>query len=253
MNLGKEPIDGAHTVRNRKGSKPHSLGALTPMRLGCLSLLVALGLMIVLPFAFADLMSAALLKLQLDSRTAFVIILGIFAGSLVNIPITRVVRTQPVATDPLAVYGLHGLWPGMRHSQSQTIVAVNLGGCVIPTGLALYEAAGLVGHGEAIVALSVAVLLNVLVCHRVARPVAGIGIVMPPLVPATLAAATALIATPTHATPVAFVAGILGPLVGADLLNLGALDRIESGIVSIGGAGTFDGILLSGIVALYLA
>ncbi len=76
---------------------------------------------------------------------------------------------------------------------------------------------------------------------------------MPALVPAAVAAGTALLAAPTHATPVAFVAGVFGPLVGADLLNLRTVERVESGMVSIGGAGTFDGILLSAIVALYLA
>jgi uncharacterized membrane protein len=59
--------------------------------------------------------------------------------------------------------------------------------------------------------------------------------------------------SPAHATPVAFIAGTLGPLVGADLLHLRDVEQLNTGIVSIGGAGTFDGILLSGIVALYLS
>ena len=223
------------------------------MRLGCLSWLVAMALMVVMPFVFADVMSAALAKLQLDPRTALIIIVGIFGGSLINVPVKRIVRSEPVATDVLAVFGLHGLWPETQRLRTETIVAVNIGGCVIPTTLAVYEAAGLVSRGEAVGALLLAVLLNVIVCYRVARPVEGVGIVMPALVPAVLAAATALIASPAHATPVAFIAGVLGPLVGADLLNLRTIDRVESGMISIGGAGTFDGILLSGIVALYLA
>ena len=76
---------------------------------------------------------------------------------------------------------------------------------------------------------------------------------MPALVPAAIACAVALTTAPRFATPVAFVAGVAGPLVGADLLHLRDIERIESGMVSIGGAGTFDGILLSGILALYLA
>ena len=223
------------------------------MRLGCLSLLVALVLMVVMPFVFADLMSTALVKLQLARGTALLIIVAIFAGSLIDIPVKRIVRTGPVATDLLAVFGLHGLWPEMQRLRTETTVAVNVGGCVIPTALAVYEAMGLVWRGEAIGALLSAILLNVIVCHQVARPVEGVGIMMPALVPATLAAATALVAAPQQATPVAFIAGVFGPLIGADLLNLRTLERVESGMVSIGGAGTFDGILLSGIVALYLA
>ncbi len=223
------------------------------MRLGCFSLLVALILMIVMPIAFANILSAALLKLNLQPQTASVIVFGIFAGSLINIPVKRIVRAEPVMVDPLAVFGLHGVWPEMRRVRQDTVIAVNVGGCVIPTALAVYEAWSLLSRGQAIGALSLAVVANILVCYRLARPVKGVGITMPALVPSAVAAVTALLAAPTQATPVAFVAGVFGPLVWADLLNLPIVERVESGMVSIGGAGTFDGILLSAIVALYLA
>jgi uncharacterized membrane protein len=64
---------------------------------------------------------------------------------------------------------------------------------------------------------------------------------------------TALVLAGELATPVAFVAGVLGPLVGADLLHLREIPRVATGMASIGGAGTFDGIVLSGILAAYLA
>jgi uncharacterized membrane protein len=64
---------------------------------------------------------------------------------------------------------------------------------------------------------------------------------------------SALFLVPDQAPPVAFVAGVLGPLIGADLLHLRDIEKIATGIASIGGAGTFDGIVLSGIVAAYLA
>ena len=40
--------------------------------------------------------------------------------------------------------------------------------------------------------------------------------------------------------------------VGADLLHLKEIEQSTVGMASIGGAGTFDGIVLSGIVAAYL-
>jgi uncharacterized membrane protein len=49
------------------------------------------------------------------------------------------------------------------------------------------------------------------------------------------------------------VAGVAGPLIGADILHLKDIQKNAVGIASIGGAGTFDGIILSGIVAAYLA
>ncbi len=42
-------------------------------------------------------------------------------------------------------------------------------------------------------------------------------------------------------------------LIGADLLHLRDIEKLATGIASIGGAGPFDGIVLSGIVAPYLA
>lgn len=58
---------------------------------------------------------------------------------------------------------------------------------------------------------------------------------------------------PEQTPQVAFVAGVRGPLIGADLLHLRDIAALETGIASIGGAGTFDGIALSGIVTTYLA
>ena len=81
----------------------------------------------------------------------------------------------------------------------------------------------------------------------------GLGIAIPGFVPPLVSAAAALILAPSAASPVAFVAGVVGSLVGADLLHLADVRRIGTGMASIGGAGTFDGIVLSGIIAAYLA
>jgi uncharacterized membrane protein len=64
---------------------------------------------------------------------------------------------------------------------------------------------------------------------------------------------SAIMMFPDFAPPVAFAAGALGPLIGADLLRLGQINRISTGVASIGGAGTFDGIVLSALVATLLA
>jgi len=76
---------------------------------------------------------------------------------------------------------------------------------------------------------------------------------MPALVPPIVAAGGALLLAPNYAPPVAFVAGVAGPVIGADLLHLKDIHRISTGVASIGGAGTFDGIVLSGVVAAFLA
>jgi uncharacterized membrane protein len=222
-------------------------------RLGCLSLVIAVILMVVLPWVLADMLATALLKLRLSPNTAGLLVLAIFGGSLINIPVKRIIRNEFVPIDPLAVFGLQGWWPETRRAQAETIVAVNVGGCVIPVGLAVYEVLSLAPHSGALGALAAATVINVAVCYRLARPVEGVGIMMPALVPAVIACSVALMMSPANATPIAFVAGVAGPLVGADLFHLRDVERIASGMVSIGGAGTFDGILLTGILALYLA
>ncbi len=218
------------------------------MPLFWIALSIVLALM--LPWMMADLFAAALLKLQLRPETAMLIVAGIFLGSAINIPVKRSARPAPVPYDPLAVFGLRGLW---RAERQETVVAVNVGGCVIPACLALYEAVRLASQPAAFGALLVASAANVWVCYKLARPVQGVGITMPAFVPAIVACGLAWLLASSNATPVAFVAGVAGPLIGADLMHVREFEGIGSGLVSIGGAGTFDGILLTGILALYLA
>jgi len=131
---------------------------------------------------------------------------------------------------------------------------LNVGGCLIPVGLVLYEIIQLAAFNPpALVAAAAGCVVNSLVCYIIARPVTGIGIVMPGVVSPIIAAGTALLLAPDAPAPVAFAIGVIGPLVGADLMHLKDIEANEIGVVSIGRAGTFDGIVLSGIVAAYLA
>ena len=67
---------------------------------------------------------------------------------------------------------------------------------------------------------------------------------------ATLAA---LLLDPAHSAPLAYISGTLGVLIGADLLRLRDIGKLGLPMASIGGAGTFDGIFLTGLVAVLLA
>jgi uncharacterized membrane protein len=97
-------------------------------------------------------------------------------------------------------------------------------------------------------AVLVAGIANIAVCYFLARPVQGVGVLLPGLVPAAVAAILALIFAPSEAAPVAYVAAVAGPLIGADLLHLNEIEQSAVGMASIVGAGTFDGIILSDIV-----
>lgn len=217
-------------------------------------LLLFLLLLVLLPLAFGELFAAALLKLRLEPLTALVIVTGMILGGGINIPVKRIVRARPVVADPLAIVGLPGWWPWLERFQSETVIAVNMGGCLVPVALAGYELGCLLSETEPPVAgLVLGILANIAVCYWLARPIKKVGIALPGLVPPAVAALCALALAPEQAPPVAFVSGVMGPLIGADLLHLHDIERIEAGLVSIGGAGTFDGIVLSGIVAAYLA
>lgn len=222
--------------------------------LSWLPLLFFLILLVMLPFVFGELFTAALIKLKLEPTTALLVVIGIFMGSAINIPVKRISREESVLADPLTVFGLQGWWPSLQRVRRETIIAVNVGGCVIPLTLAIYETAHVATAGvKPLAGLLLAIFINTVACYWIAKPVEGIGIAMPGLFPALLATVCALAFVPDQTPPVAFVAGVLGPLVGADLLHLRDIEKIATGIASIGGAGTFDGIVLSGIVAAYLA
>jgi uncharacterized membrane protein len=208
----------------------------------------------VLPLLFGEFVIHGLSKLHLSPEVALLLVFGMIATGFVNIPVRRIKREEGVPHHPLAIVGLSDIWPHLQRMRDDTVIAVNVGGCLIPAGLALYEIWHLGTLGaQALGSVTVAVIANAIVSYLIARPVPRVGIAMPSLVSPVVAAGLALLLAPDYAPPVALVGGVIGPLVGADLLHLRDVERIEAGIVSIGGAGTFDGIVLSGLVAAYLS
>lgn len=225
---------------------------------GCALLLATLLGMCLLPYVVVGAMDAALAKLNLWPPMALLILAGIFVGSLVNVPLRYIQRDAEQVVVTRGWTGWMNRSPLLRRSDTETIIAVNIGGCVIPALVALFEFALVLSVGRYVV-WSVAVIscVNVLVCYYVARPIRGIGVAMPGFVSPGVAISLSwlLLWGPQYdgiRPAVAFIAGVAGPLVGADLLHLRDFTRVSVGVLSIGGAGTFDGIVLSGIVAALL-
>jgi uncharacterized membrane protein len=77
----------------------------------------------------------------------------------------------------------------------------------------------------------------------------GMPIFMAPLTSALLA----LLIDPEHAAHLAYISGVLGVLIGADILRLNSIAALGAPVAAIGGAGTFDGIFMTGIIAALLA
>jgi uncharacterized membrane protein len=133
-------------------------------------------------------------------------------------------------------------WPG-------TVITVNVGGAIIPTLMSLY----LLITRRLWVSAAIATAAVALVLHWLATPVPGLGIAVPVFLPALVTAVVALVLSRRDAAPLAYIAGSMGTLIGADLTNLDKVRGLGAPVASIGGAGTFDGIFLTGILAVLLA
>ena len=103
----------------------------------------------------------------------------------------------------------------------QTVLAINVGGAVVPTLLSLYLLTQALAPLRVLVATAAVTLLT----YRCARPVAGVGIVVPMVLPPLSAALTALLLVPQQAPLAAYVAGTMGTLIGADLLHVHPVTR----------------------------
>jgi uncharacterized membrane protein len=171
-----------------------------------------------------------------------------FTVDYVNVPVWDLAEKEVVSGRVISYFGVNYIVPVVQE-WPRTVVAVNIGGAVIPTVLSAYLIAvnGLWVRG------AVATLVVSTVCHLLATPVPGLGIAIPGFVPPLVTAVVALVVAPRHAAAAAYVAGSLGTLIGADLMNLDKVQGLGAPIVSIGGAGTFDGIFLNGIVSVLLA
>jgi uncharacterized membrane protein len=195
-----------------------------------------------------DLITVAYERLGLHPRAALALLLASLLGSGINLPIARLGGGEVVSDRIVTVYGVRYAipwverWPG-------TILALNVGGAVVPALLSVYLFAqvGEVARLAAVTALVTAVT------HRFARPEPGVGIVIPLWIPPVAAALAAWFIAPDVRAAAAYVGGTLGTLIGADLLNLRRMRGSGAPVASIGGAGTFDGIFVTGIVAVLLA
>ncbi|NLJ99770.1 MAG: DUF1614 domain-containing protein [Clostridia bacterium] len=191
---------------------------------------------------FFNIAAISFTKLGLSSGGALILFMSILFGSMVNIPVSRK-RYYTADSTEYQVPFLFYYPPQVR----ERVIAVNLGGAIIPTVFSLYLLTK-----APLLQTMIATLIIVLVCKRLARPVPGVGIKLPAFIPPLVAALVAIILSPGNAAPVAFISGVLGTLIGADLLNLHWLDDLGAQVLSIGGAGVFDGIFLVGVVAAFL-
>ena len=209
----------------------------------------ALVIGLLLAFVQVGILTIAFQKLGLSSHSAFMLLFASLFGSAVNLPLMKIKAERPSLEDmPEQLREL--MARALQKFNGQTIIAVNTGGCLIPLMFSYYLIHFNQIDGFKIV---IATIIVTAICRWASRPIPGVGIGMPIFVAPIAAAITAIGIDPEHSAPLAYICGTLGVLIGADLLRLKDMRKMGVPMASIGGAGSFDGIFITGIVAVLLA
>jgi uncharacterized membrane protein len=212
-----------------------------------ISLALFLLFLILIPLLFVLAPAVAFEKLGLDPFMGYAFFFLCLLGGGINLPVYRQKVTHPMPLDDMAML-LYRYFGVKIPVVDERVIAVNLGGAVLPGTLSFYLLK-FVPFAEAAAATAV----TATAAYLLSRPVKGVGIVMPPFVPPIIAAVTAFLVSKAHAPQLAYLSGVMGTLIGADLLRLPQIKRMEAPFLSIGGAGVFDGIYLVGLVSVLLA
>ncbi len=212
------------------------------------NLLLFFGLIILLlAFLQVGVVSIAFDKLGLSPASAMLLLFTSLAGSMINLPLFSMRSDEPPEMPP----PFSDFWRfPLPPFTGRTIVAINVGGGLVPVFFSLYL---LNHHPLPFIDAVLGVTAVAAVSHLMSRPIAGLGIGMPVFVAPISAAVVAVVLDPAQSAPLAYISGTLGVLIGADILRLKDIRKLGTPLASIGGAGTFDGIFITGIVAVLLA
>lgn len=186
-------------------------------------------------------------KLGLAPDSALVLLTVSLLGSLINLPLLTLRTSVPPVLPERMFRGL--LRPPEAVFNGRTLVAVNVGGCLVPLFFSFF----LIRHypipaGPLLLAITAVSAVS----YAMSQPVAGLGVAMPVFAAPVSAAFAAVFLGDEFRAPMAYIAGSVGVLVGADVLRLKDIGQLGAPVVSIGGAGTFDGIFMAGLVAVLL-
>jgi uncharacterized membrane protein len=209
-------------------------------------------------FLLGDLLMAAL---GFSALSVFLFLFVSLAGSFVNVPVATLESRVPIVTvREVSVFGVRWRVPEVRVGVKRIHVLINVGGALLPVIVAGY----LLGQPilrtgsvfDEYVAVAAVLVMVTVVVNRSAQVIGGLGVATPAIVPPLITVIATVIVNwimPLHnPAQVAYIGGTLGTLIGADLMNLERIRDVGAPAVSIGGAGTFDGIYLTGIVSVLL-
>ncbi|AKB80978.1 hypothetical protein MSBR3_0400 [Methanosarcina barkeri 3] len=229
-----------------------------PLAIILLLLIITIPLIVI--YLFLRLTEAAFEEIGFDHWHATLAVFGSFIGSLINIPL----YAGTISSYPGWYITLASIFaPGFPTTFHPLYLAINVGGAIVPLIISAHlvltrrVSASKAGAGILVVAL---------ITYVLAQPVAGKGIVLPFWVSPVLAVICSLVLLRGYcgAPSLAYISGSIGTLLGADVMNIltpGVLPALspvglqtsKSLVLSIGGAGVFDGIFLTGILAVLFA
>lgn len=211
-------------------------------------------LLLLFIFLRLGVLGAVLEKLALSSWEIQYGMLMLILLSLVNVRLCRL-RVPPVVADDTAEGpSLPDRDAGHNERPPAKItIGINLGGAILPLFFGLY----LSRHQPLELApLLLLVLLVALVVYPLSRVSGRRGVVVHLAGAIAVAAVGAVLLGGPHYLVWAYLGGVLGTLLGADLLHLSQLmyqrNARQRGIF-IGGAGLMDAIFLSGLFAMLTA
>ncbi len=211
-------------------------------------LLFVLALAVLLAVVYVGAISVSFGKLGLTRESAFILLFLCLLGSVINIPLFTIKSEVPTRLP--GTYVPAYLREYLKRLGGRTLIAINVGGCIIPV---LFSAYLFITQPLMLHEVLTGVMLVTLVSYFCSFPVKGVGIGMPMLIAPVAAAIIAIILNDELSAPLAYISGTMGVLTGADLLNFRHVSRMGAMVASIGGAGTFDGIFMTGILAVLLA
>lgn len=217
----------------------------SPLRL--LLFILALAFMVVL--VQIGLITIAFDKLGLSEESAYLLLLCTLVGSLINLPLLSLKADSEIPQRiPAAILRLPFF--KLPPATDRVMIFVNVGGAVVPAAFSLYLVAN---NPLNLLQVATAVAAVAFIARAISGPIPGAGIGMPMLIAPFAAALIATLIDPQQRAPLAYIGGTLGVLIGADLLRLNDIRKLGVPFAAIGGAGTFDGVYVTGLLAVLLA
>ncbi len=230
------------------------------------ALLILVGLFFLFIFLPVSIVTEAFSKLGLTSAQGVLMLIAILIGRVVNFPVFTSERLVIVQKPQTFGYTMDESGRHIQMEQDSAnelkkqVFALNLGGFILPLLLSLTFIIRLHVNNQADGVYGWIAFAMVMVaggCYAMTKADPFTGLRVPLVMPALMTFISVFFFVPEPFRPVAaYVAGTMGTIIGGNLAPL-LTPRIRNAVgtpmVSIGGAGTFGGVFVAGILAVLLA